>query len=549
MSKRSMKRLLAMVLTMAMIFVMSPKASAAGTETGNSGTREGAEAYTLTVNQEYVTALNGVEGYVSFVTPEQEGFVLVSYTNKTMSGTHVCYITDAAGKEIGKYSASYGDSLSLEFKSESNNTNGAKMATGTRYYIQIGETDSQPNGIAAVSVKFFADDCPEGKVGAREVSTNTVVKGRLDASKSTDNDWYTVTAAKTGQHRIILKNISLLGQVHIQMYDETGDWMKGKTGSWASAIAYDWGNGEASIDVMLEAGRRYYLEVRGQKGEYSFNVNCQTVESISVESTLTMEPGDRHELKYTLAPETAFNQQVGFESSNTDVAIVNENGEVAALDSGKAVITLTAKDGGGATAQCVVYVKPEAPEDLTGSKSTLDTIKLKWSGVKNATGYRVYQKKNGKWVKLGSTKNKTYTVKKLKNTTGYQFKVQAYMEIDGKTFISDKSDTAYYATKPKTTSITRIVKTKKKKQNGITYYYAKVNWKKISGVKEYRLYGKLASTGKTEYIGTYKGSSAEVVLMYARGSKKCTFYIQPVFTYKNESYYGAKSKGKVYTFK
>ena len=37
--------------------------------------------------------------------------------------------------------------------------------------------------------------------------------------------------------------------------------------------------------------------------------------------------------------------------------------------------------------------------------------------------------------------------------------------------------------------------------------------------------------------------------MYARGSKKCTFYVAPVFTYHDEEYEGPGSKGKVYTFK
>ena len=63
------------------------------------------------------------------------------------------------------------------------------------------------------------------------------------------------------------------------------------------------------------------------------------------------------------------------------------------------------------------------------------------------------------------------------------------------------------------------------------------------------VYAKLASTGKIELIGEYKKTSAEVVLMYGSGSKKCTFYVASVFKYHDEEYEGPGSKGKVYTFK
>ena len=295
MGKKNMKSLLTIVMSVFMIFVLAPKAMAAETEIGNSETKEGADAYTLTIGQEYITTLNGVEGYVSFVTPEQEGFVLVALENRTISGTISYSITDAAGEEVGlgPYSISKGDYPSLQFKSEKNNANGASLAPNTRYYIQLGATDSQPNGNVGVSVKFSADDCPEGRTGAKEISPNVTYTGKLDAMKLTDKDWYVVTATKSGQHRIFLKGINRLDEINLQLYDEYNQWIKDMSGSWASATVKTWGKDQDTIDIMLEAGKKYYLEVTGSKGEYSINVNCQTIETINIESTVTMKHG-RH---------------------------------------------------------------------------------------------------------------------------------------------------------------------------------------------------------------------------------------------------------------
>jgi len=112
--------------------------------------------------------------------------------------------------------------------------------------------------------------------------------------------------------------------------------------------------------------------------EYTFKIRAVNEAGYGEEATLTvttLEPepvyltgisldeekldiliGESIELTATLSPEDADDQTVTWESSNTDVATVDENGIVKALAKGTAIITVTTNDG-GYTARCIVTVE------------------------------------------------------------------------------------------------------------------------------------------------------------------------------------------------
>ncbi len=70
-----------------------------------------------------------------------------------------------------------------------------------------------------------------------------------------------------------------------------------------------------------------------------------------------MTVGDSETLVATVLPVDAGNSTVIWQSSDTEVAIVDSNGRVIALAEGTATITATAADGSGAYDQCMVIVE------------------------------------------------------------------------------------------------------------------------------------------------------------------------------------------------
>lgn len=77
-----------------------------------------------------------------------------------------------------------------------------------------------------------------------------------------------------------------------------------------------------------------------------------------------------------------------------------------------------------------------AQPTITSVSKTSDSVTLKWSKVKNASGYKVFKKVKGKYKVVGVVKGgKTvkFKVKGLNSFTKYNFKVRAYRKKSGKT--------------------------------------------------------------------------------------------------------------------
>ena len=98
------------------------------------------------------------------------------------------------------------------------------------------------------------------------------------------------------------------------------------------------------------------------------------VTGVSLSSnTLTLDVGESEALTATITPSNATDKSVTWESSDTNVAIV-ENGTVTAVGVGSTTITATAADGSGKYATCTVTVSKDTPtfDEWTVTDKTYD---------------------------------------------------------------------------------------------------------------------------------------------------------------------------------
>lgn len=178
----------------------------------------------------------------------------------------------------------------------------------------------------------------------------------------------------------------------------------------------------------------------------------------------------------------------------------------------------------------LVATKCKAPTNVTAAKNTTTSIKLTWTKVPRATGYEIYayNKTAHKYKLLTTIKGNSttsYTVKKLKSATNYQYKIRAYKTVSGTKYYSAYSTKVYTSTKPVKVAKTSYTAGK----NSIT-----LSWNKSSGASGYIIYQYNKKTKKYTKIATVKTNKYTVTKLSKNTSYK--FKIVAYKTYKNVNY-------------
>ena len=92
--------------------------------------------------------------------------------------------------------------------------------------------------------------------------------------------------------------------------------------------------------------------------------------SLNPSEGLNLVEGNSSKITATVAPSNATNSSVKWSSSSTDVATVDDNGNVTALKAGSTRITCTAVDGSGVSASCPVTVTAKSTTNPSEQNKT-----------------------------------------------------------------------------------------------------------------------------------------------------------------------------------
>lgn len=116
------------------------------------------------------------------------------------------------------------------------------------------------------------------------------------------------------------------------------------------------------------------LTARGSETSAEVNVRVVAVGGAKVlieslkfnDASLTLRVGQSKTLGLTISPSEASNKLLQFSSSNTNVATINDNGEVVAFNTGSTIIKAETTDGSNLTATVNLTVTAKSTSNLTG---------------------------------------------------------------------------------------------------------------------------------------------------------------------------------------
>lgn len=161
---------------------------------------------------------------------------------------------------------------------------------------------------------------------------------------------------------------------------------------------------------------------------------------------------------------------------------------------------------------------PATPKPGTVTSVNYRNLKITWTGVSGASGYRIYRKESGGgWKYLADVKSTARSFTDgYKIITGkkYTYTVKAYRTVNGSRIYGNYNTTGMSGKAiPSTPSVT-LKSTQKGKVN--------ISWSRISGATGYAIYRKSSAAGKWTYIRSVSGSTTSCTV--SASSKKTYYY-------------------------
>lgn len=184
------------------------------------------------------------------------------------------------------------------------------------------------------------------------------------------------------------------------------------------------------------------------------------------------------------------------------------------------------------------YTNPAKPKLISTQSIGYNTIQVNWNQVEGATGYTLYRKTTGKYIKLlDITGNKKTSCQDQTVVTGekYTYTVRAFCK---------KGDVIRYSSCGNGISGSAYpAKVKIDGSKSVSYNSAKVMWKEVDGASGYRIYRKKSNDKKYKFLAKVSGIDN---VTYIDKSTECGInYYYVVKAYRTEGgkdYFGPYSE-------
>ncbi len=182
-------------------------------------------------------------------------------------------------------------------------------------------------------------------------------------------------------------------------------------------------------------------------------------------------------------------------------------------------------------------IKLAAPKLGKVVSAGCNALKLNWSKVKGADGYRVFVKVNGQWKALGNVKGTSYVHKNLDTGKSYTFTVRAYKNTKSGTVLSSYD-------KKGITGKAVLSAPSLRKAKRVSAKKATLSWKKVDGASGYVVYRK-TNNGRWQIVKKItKGNVTSFTDKKLSKGKKYTYTVRAYRTVgKKNIYSGYNKKG------
>lgn len=173
---------------------------------------------------------------------------------------------------------------------------------------------------------------------------------------------------------------------------------------------------------------------------------------------------------------------------------------------------------------------------LKAAESSSNSIKVTWNAEKGAAKYTVYTTTSGKkWKKVGTTKDSFIVDKDVSLGISKSYKIISSDRYGNKSVESRKRVSAVYVPETK-------VLTASNKVNSIN-----ITWKKVKGIKGYKIYRKLKG-GKWEKLAAVKKGITSYADKSAKVSGSTYIYaVKPYIVIAKKKYYSSISTSKTFS--